>query len=215
MNVKSLLSKIAFGSFLASLLLGSQVFGGVKPDYSGAAAFVPAYSGNYTNDSRGSNDIDTIVIHVCEGYYNGSISWFKNPSAKCSAHYVIRSSDGQITQMVKEEDIAWHAGNWSYNCKSIGIEHEGFCYNNPQKWFTEAMYQESAKLVRDIARRNNIPLDRQHIIGHNQVPYPSTHTDPGPSWDWNHYMTLITTPEPTTLAVLGMGGLALLRRRRR
>ena len=28
--------------------------------------------------------------------------------------------------MVAEQDIAWHAGNWDYNTRAIGIEHEGY-----------------------------------------------------------------------------------------
>jgi N-acetyl-anhydromuramyl-L-alanine amidase AmpD len=210
-ELKNLLRKAAFCGVVTSFLLSAQAFGGIKPDYSGAAAFVPADPSNYSNYSRTANDIDTIVIHVMQGYYNGTKSWFQNPSSNVSAHYIVRSSDGEVTQMVKEEDVAWHAGNWTYNEQSVGIELEGFI-NNPS-WFTEAMYQSSAKLTRDIALRNNIPLDRKHIIGHIEVP-GATHTDPGPYWDWNHYMTLVTVPEPASLLVLSMGGLALLRRKR-
>ena len=38
-----------------------------------------------------------------------------------------------------EADIAWHAGNWTYNTRSIGIEHEG--YVGESGWFTDAMYR--------------------------------------------------------------------------
>lgn len=37
------------------------------------------------------------MIHVTQGSYAGTISWFKDAAAQVSAHYVIRSSDGQIT----------------------------------------------------------------------------------------------------------------------
>ena len=57
----------------------------------------PAYSGNYTNSNRGASQINYIVIHTTQGSYAGTISWFKNASSKVSAHYVVRSSDGQIT----------------------------------------------------------------------------------------------------------------------
>jgi hypothetical protein len=62
------------------------------------------------------------------------------------------------------------------------------------------MYRNSAKLVRYLAAKNNIPLDRAHIIGHDQVPgtVPSTvrgmHWDPGPYWDWEHYFDLLGAP---------------------
>ena len=94
------------------------------------------------------------------------------------------------------EDIAWHAGHWWTNTKSIGIEHAGYV-SNP-RWFTRRMYRSSARLPAYLSRRFNIPVDRRHIIGHNQVPgCPGSgggvgcHTDPGKHWNWDRYMRLI------------------------
>ncbi|WP_214410470.1 golvesin C-terminal-like domain-containing protein [Sphaerisporangium fuscum] len=158
-------------------------------DYPGAT-WVAASSSNYTASSRPSSyAVDRVVIHVTQGSYAGTISWFQNPSAQVSAHYVVRSSDGAITQMVREKDIAWHAGNWNYNTRSIGIEHEG--YIDQASWFTDAMYRGSAALTRYICDKYGIPKDRTHIIGHIEVP-GATHTDPGPYWDWTKYMSYVT-----------------------
>ncbi|MEU6997349.1 N-acetylmuramoyl-L-alanine amidase [Nonomuraea sp. NPDC046570] len=159
-----------------------------SPDYPDGT-WVAASSSNYTASSRPSSyAIDRVVIHVTQGSYAGSISWFQNPSAGVSAHYVIRSSDGAVTQMVRNKDVAWHAGNWSYNTRSIGIEHEGWV--SDASWFTEAMYRSSAALTRYICDKYGIPKDRSHIIGHNQVP-GATHTDPGSHWDWTKYMSYV------------------------
>ncbi|NUW32512.1 N-acetylmuramoyl-L-alanine amidase [Nonomuraea sp. SMC257] len=158
-------------------------------DYPGAI-WKAAHSSNYAVSNRPTGDkIDRIVIHVTQGSYAGTISWFQtgprpNPT---SAHYVIRSSDGQITQMVREKNRAFHAGN--YNRRSVGIEHEG--YVNNASWFTDQMYRSSAALTRSIADRYGIPKDRSHIVGHNQVP-GSDHTDPGPNWNWTKYMSYVT-----------------------
>lgn len=153
------------------------------------ARWIPAYSGNYTVSDRPSTyPIQYVIVHVVQGSYNGCISWFQNPSARVSAHYVIRSSDGEVTQMVRHKDIAWHAGNWWYNCRSIGIEHEGWVHD--PKWFTYAMYYSSAALVRHICRTQGIPRTRERILGHVEVP-GATHTDPGPYWNWDLYMQLI------------------------
>ncbi|WP_327090948.1 N-acetylmuramoyl-L-alanine amidase [Nonomuraea sp. NBC_01738] len=164
------------------------------------AAWVAASSSNYTASSRESSyAIDRVVIHVTQGSYAGTISWFQNPSAQVSAHYVVRSSDGAVTQMVRDKDIAWHAGNWTYNTRSIGIEHEGFV-DNPS-WFTDAMYRSSAALTRYICDKYGIPKDRSHIIGHKEVP-GATHTDPGPYWNWTTYMNYVTgggTPSWSTI----------------
>ncbi|MFI6886648.1 N-acetylmuramoyl-L-alanine amidase [Streptosporangium canum] len=174
------------GAYARARDLNAQL---AAPDYPNAG-WVAASSANYTASSRPSAyAIDRIVIHVTQGSYAGTISWFQNPSASVSAHYVVRSSDGAVTQMVRDKDVAWHAGNWSYNTRSVGIEHEG--YVSDASWFTDAMYRASAALTRHIADRYGIPKDRTHIIGHNQVP-GATHTDPGPNWDWTRYMQYVT-----------------------
>ena len=66
------------------------------------------------------------------------------------------------------------------------------------------MYRSSAKLVRYLANRYHIPLDRQHILGHDDVAndgnYANSHWDPGPFWDWDRYLGLLHggTAQPNT-----------------
>lgn len=154
--------------------------------------------GNYDIADRpqAGPDIRYIVIHDTETSYQGAIDWFQNPASYVAAHYVIRSSDGQITQMVKNKDVGWHAGNWYFNMHSIGIEHEGYMVEGAS-WYTEKMYRSSAKLVKYLANQYDIPLDRAHIIGHEEIPgltperQKSMHEDPGAFWDWEHYMELL------------------------
>jgi hypothetical protein len=152
------------------------------------ASWNPAYSGNYTKASRGAAQINYIVIHTVQGSYAGCISWFKNSTSKVSAHYVVRSSDGAITQMVDDKDIAWHDA--CFNTNTIGIEHEGYV-SDPGKWYTDAMYASSAKLTAWLCDQYGIPKDRAHIMGHGETPDCSSHTDPGPGWDWTKYMALV------------------------
>ena len=174
------------------------------------------------NFSQRIDPVSGVVIHYTEGSYAGCISWFKNCDASVSAHYVIRSSDGQVTQMVREADKAWHAR--TANPYTIGIEHEA--YGNIWSFFTEAMYQSSADLVRNICSRyasvnghrtfyrdtldNGTCLNNglhdlggasacTKIRGHQHYPDQS-HTDPGPYWDWNYYYKLIN--EGTDVVVL-------------
>ncbi|MEU5949377.1 N-acetylmuramoyl-L-alanine amidase [Micromonospora sp. NPDC047465] len=187
----------------------AQAAGGVgtlSTDY-GPAAWAPASPSNYTVASRpGSHPVRYVVIHITQGSYAGSISWFQNPAAKVSAHYTFRSSDGAVTQSVREKDIAWHAGNWTYNTQSIGIEHEGYV-DNPA-WFTDAMYRASAALTRNLANKYGIPKDRAHIIGHNEVP-GATHTDPGPHWNWTYYMELVNGKTGIGSGTVNTGGAGL------
>lgn len=155
-----------------------------KSDDYPPALWVPADASNYS--SGRSAAISTIVVHVTQGAYAGAISWFQNPEANVSAHYVIRSSDGEVTQMVRDGDTAWHAR--SANSSSIGLEHEGWI--DDPAWFTDAMYRSSAELTKHLAATHGIAKDRAHIVGHNEVP-GNDHTDPGPNWDWDFYMSLV------------------------
>ncbi|MGC4944109.1 N-acetylmuramoyl-L-alanine amidase [Kribbella sp. DT2] len=159
----------------------------------------PSDYGNHDLANRPkTGKIDYIVIHDTEGGWQGTLNLVQDPTY-VSWQYTMRSSDGHTWQHVKAKDVAWHAGNWYVNMHSIGIEHEGFAAEGAT-WYTEALYRNSARLVKYLAKKNNIPLDRAHIIGHDQVPgtIPSTvagmHWDPGPYWDWEHYFDLLGAP---------------------
>lgn len=158
--------------------------------------------GNYDFASRPKDmKINKIVIHDTEGSYASAISHFQDPTSYVSAHYIIRSHDGAVTQMVHNNDVAFHAGNWYENMHSIGVEHEGFATEG-NKWYTETMYRASAKLVRYLAQKYDIPMDRAHIVGHESMSRLTTATDPanlrwdpGQFWDWDHYMALVRGEE--------------------
>lgn len=204
--------KAIFGDDYA-LLSGTEVSVSKETDYPNAI-WIPASSCNYEPRTK---EVSAVVIHYTEGSYAGCISWFQNCDAQVSAHYVIRSSDGQVTQMVREADKAWHAR--TANGYTIGIEHEA--YGNIISFFTEAMYQSSADLVRNICSRYEVidghrtfyrdtldngttlnngvhPMGGEEgcvkIRGHQHYP-DQTHTDPGPFWNWNYYYKLINNQE--------------------
>lgn len=181
-------------------------------DY-GPALWNPAASCNYS--SRNSVAVSAVTIHTVQGTYAGCISWFQNCNASVSAHYVVRSSDGQITQMVYESLKAWHVG--SENPYTIGIEHEGYVSN--AAWYTVAMYTNSAALCADICadysinplrtgwwpwlpttyyNQSSIPGSCTRVKGHQHYPN-QTHSDPGVNWDWNYFYQLINpSPGATT-----------------
>jgi N-acetyl-anhydromuramyl-L-alanine amidase AmpD len=119
---------------------------------------------------------EIVVIHIMDGTLSGTDSWFANPASQVSAHFGI-GRNGEIHQYVKEEDTAWHAGrvdspsakfvkpNINPNLYTIGIEHEG---GSKDIW-TDAMKKASSLLIREICQRWQIPIDRDHIIGHYQI----------------------------------------------
>ncbi|WP_307795244.1 N-acetylmuramoyl-L-alanine amidase [Actinacidiphila acididurans] len=157
--------------------------------------------GNYdvTNRPADGVKITSIVIHDTESSYSSALTSFQDPTAYASANYLIRASDGLVTQLVQDKNTAWHAGNKSVNMHSIGIEHEGYAIK-AGSWYSEPEYSSSAQLVRYLTALYGIPRDREHIFGHDEVPGPldsyvaGMHWDPGPYWDWNHYMQLVTAP---------------------
>ncbi len=175
------------------------------------ALWNPAASCNQS--SRAGTAVSAVTIHDVEGSYAGCISWFQNCAASVSAHYVVRSSDGQITQMVLESGKAWHVGSENPYC--IGIEHEG--YNNVATWYTTAMLSSSGALCKDICnsgygidplRTYNGPSCNGlctlgscvRIKGHQHFPNQS-HNDPGPYWNWYKFYNYINdAPTITTVS---------------
>jgi hypothetical protein len=177
----------------------------------GEAIWNPAYSGNY---STAANAMTAVVMHTMEGSYAGSISWFQNPSAVVSAHYLIRKSDGQITQMVREYHQAYHAKY--HNNYTIGIEHDGYA-SDPGNW-SSAMVNASARLTKSICARRGVNCasawqgpgyDTWHLVpdsvrvkGHGMLSQNQNRYDPGKYFPWASYYSLINggggNPNPPT-----------------
>ncbi|WP_290809854.1 N-acetylmuramoyl-L-alanine amidase [Halovivax sp.] len=148
--------------------------------------FVAADSSNFSDDWRGADDIDWIVVHVTVGSYEGAIDWFRNPDANVSAHYVISNYEhtsgepGHTTQMVNHRDVAWHAS--ASNGPSIGIEHEW--HEDYGEYITEECYERSGQLIGWLCDEYDIPKEYYRdptcifdepggIIGHTNAPSAS------------------------------------------
>jgi len=177
-----------------------------------------AHTNNWGTRTGGQQPTN-VTIHTMQGSYAGTISWFNNGNqvvngvvVRTSAHYLVRSSDGQITQMVREANRAYHVLN--HNNYTIGIEHEGFV--NDASWYTDNMYNSSAALVRDICAdysidkttcfkgpatsgTNFLPITVR-VKGHQHYD-GNSHTDPGINWNWSKYYGLIN-PAPTAATTI-------------
>jgi N-acetyl-anhydromuramyl-L-alanine amidase AmpD len=190
------------------------------PEYPLAARFVPAAPGNYgryvSTRSAPHRPIRRIVIHITDGgaNINGTVSHFSNPESGVSAHYIV-GQDGEIVQMVRHNDIAYHAHG--ANTDSIGVEHvarvpgalsrpapgmAGATWHDPGLYPTAIQYCSSAALVRWLCEQYGIPIDRAHILGHAAAdPRTSHRSCPDAVWNWDYYMRLVTSgaclPEPS------------------
>jgi len=188
------------GSRRGHLALAGAVLAGTAVVASSASGMtlrvLIKHTPNKTESNRTRATITAIVIHDTEGRFIGSVRFLQRARTRGSAHFVV-SRRGQIVQLVPVTDVAWHSGNSWWNLHSIGIEHEGWA---GRRAYTEPEYRASAQLVAYLAHRWGIPLDREHLIGHNEVPNPyrrggfggvDGHTDPGLYWNWGHYMHLV------------------------
>lgn len=172
----------------------------IESEYPGAEAFVTAmhFKPWHSNLDR---DVRRIVIHITAGQadYRKTARYFQDPRENgepryASAHYVV-GQGGEVLQLVRHNDIAYHA--CSANASSIGIEHsarppKAWGSDDPGLFPTEAQYRSSARLVRWLCDRYELPLDREHILGHCEADPTTSHTDcPIGVWDWDRFMQLI------------------------
>ena len=144
-------------------------------------------SPNYSVKKRAKKDIKFLIIH-----YTGmqseieSIKRLKNIRSKVSCHYLINKR-GQVTQMVKDNKVAWHAGKskWqrfkNLNENSIGIElvnkgHE-FGYEN----FSKIQIKNLINLCKNLKRKYIIKTE--NILGHSDIA-PLRKLDPGEKFPW-------------------------------
>ncbi|MBC3842784.1 N-acetylmuramoyl-L-alanine amidase [Streptacidiphilus sp. 4-A2] len=174
----------------------------VPAELSGACGFVAANPANYEAANRPTDGdaIRYIVIHDTDASTASAVSAFQDPSDGSSTHYVI-SASGAVTQLLPTQDAGVQAANATVNMHAIGIEHEGYLLKDGS-WFSEQEYESSADLVQYLAKLYNIPLDRDHILGQDDVPYAfdtasavsAQGVDPGTYWDWGHYLSLLGAP---------------------
>jgi N-acetylmuramoyl-L-alanine amidase len=128
---------------------------------------------------------DVIVIHVAVATLQGTFNTFNNSLEQVSSHYCI-GEVGEIWQFVEDTDTAWHVGFVKKptaklvkerigkypnpNSYTLGIENAGeYPGDTTPGDFTEAQYNANGSLVAQLATKWSIPLDRDHIIGHNEI----------------------------------------------
>lgn len=159
--------------------------------------------------SRNGWKPDMIVLHVCEGTYQGSISWLCNPNSGTSSHYVT-GKNGELDQLVDLDKASWCNGTavtegamYDYrrstnrlvrerrtnaNYYTISIENEGYSYKDGCGALTEPQYQTVLKLCKELIAKYNIPVDREHIVGHYEIAPKEKPNCPGSKFQWDRLM---------------------------
>jgi N-acetyl-anhydromuramyl-L-alanine amidase AmpD len=156
----------------------------------------------------GGRQIDLIVIHTMEMDEKGETAencaaWFRNPTAKVSAHYCVDANS--IVQCVRDQDVAWQAPGANHD--GIGVEHAGRAKQTGRDWsddYSTAMLDRSATLVAELCRKYKIPVTwlyapdlvagKRGITTHAAVSKAfkrGSHWDPGEGFPVEKYLALI------------------------
>lgn len=121
--------------------------------------------------------IEFIVIHH-NATTNKDVAmntWNISSGNWTSAHYEI--TPNEIIGCVGENYCAYHAGGTggtdvpkiaNINQRSIGLEHVNST-GAPDWAVAKETLENSARLIVDICKRYGIPIDRGHILGHNEI----------------------------------------------
>jgi len=147
------------------------------------------YSPNFNQIKRSKKQIKFIIVH-----YTGmksekaALDRLTNIQSEVSSHYFI-TKNGNITLLVPELYIAWHAGKSKWkgqsflNKNSIGIEitnpgHK-FGYVN----FTNKQINSTVILIKNLM--NKYKIHKKNILGHSDIA-PDRKKDPGEKFPWEH-----------------------------
>lgn len=156
----------------------------------------PAHESNYGGYGGAPNVPAALVLHTPEepaDGYESTPNWFANPAANASTHYYA-DNDGDLYQMVADVEPAWaqgvrsHQRHWksvpnklppwapdgNNNTHALSIEIEGYAHSF--EW-TVAQFTSVAKWMAHKSIQYDIPLDRDHVVGHEELAVHKT--DPG------------------------------------
>jgi hypothetical protein len=162
----------------------------------------PVWGGNingYRHHSGRMHQVRALVLHTPEEAADRNPQtpkYFGTPGVMRSTHY-FAATPGDLIQMVADRDAAWgqgtHDGNrvwkgvagawapWnprhiSNNQLSLGIEIEGHAATIDQT-ITPEQFETVARWIAYKSWQYDIPLDRDHVVGHYELALDKT--DPG------------------------------------
>ena len=123
---------------------------------------------------RWPDTVDTIVEHHTVGSWESSVRTLSGKTTRpASAHFLV-GRDGRIAQFVSLADIAWHAGNWGWNVRSVGIEHEHYRVGGRWTDWTEEQLEASARLHRWLmAQMRAVIVKRHHEVSDEPTSCPA------------------------------------------
>lgn len=169
------------------------------------------------NKGRSGWKPDMIVCHITEGNYDGAVSWLCNTASQASSHFVV-SRKGEVTQLVDLKDMSWCNGTsldvsdkryygkstlkavrdrkTNANNYTVSIECEGFS-SKTKGALTDIQENAVVELIKHIRKEIksiyniDIPIDREHIVGHYQINPITKPNCPGKLFPWSEVIKRI------------------------
>ena len=157
---------------------------------------------------------DMIVLHVAEGTFNGTVSWCCNKNSGVSCHFV-SGENGEIENIVDLDKAAFCNGTdttqgakYDYrrstnrlvrerktnaNYYTISIENAGFSSKDRYGALTDKQYDAVLNLIKELVTKYDIPVDREHIVGHYEIAPKEKPNCPGSKFQWDKLMEDLTT----------------------
>jgi len=156
-------------------------------------------------NERPNQEISLLVIHSIalppktygggwiEKLFTGDLPPDQHPyfaaiaNLQVSCHLLIQRT-GDLVQFVGFDQRAWHAGQSCFegreNCNdfALGIEMEG----SDDQPYTQIQYQQLCAVTRSLLATYP-QISKERICSHAQIA-PERKTDPGPAFDWQHYL---------------------------
>jgi uncharacterized membrane protein len=140
-----------------------------SPYWSGAGAVKELLMNVHYSTGRFGQSISKIVIHHNAGNLTTEGCYYTWQTRPASAHYQVEAN-GTVGQLVLDSNTAWHAGNWTINTQTIGIEHADYKDGNGQWRMTEATINSGARLVAALCLQYSLgrPQWGVNVVGHNE-----------------------------------------------
>lgn len=158
-----------------------------------------------------------ICWHIADGTYNGTITWERNSSSQVSSHFVL-GKNGEVAQLVPLDMAAWTQGgirnpthpyvkshpSVNPNQYCVSIECEGFWKETKGK-LTDAQFNSAVELTKHIVSEVkklynvDIPIDREHIIGHCEINTVTRSHCPGELFPFDELIALARGEDAETV----------------
>ena len=143
-------------------------------------------SPNYIHCNKRRNIHSVIIHYTGMRSLQSAVERLLSKKYEVSSHYLI-SRTGKIIQLVKDNNIAWHAGisNWfkfkNLNKNSIGIELENKGHQYGYQAFPNKQIVQLIKILKILKRK--FKIKNVNITGHSDIA-PNRKIDPGEKFPW-------------------------------